>query len=66
MSKWKNVPEERRKEIFAFNLARAADKEAAQDLHTLLTHLPPGQKKQLLKDEVCSAILTKYGITEDE
>lgn len=65
MSKWKNVPEKRRKEIFAFNMARAADKEAAQDLHTLLGALPPGQKKQLLKDETCAAILSKYGITEE-
>ena len=63
MSKWKNVPEKRRKEIFAFNQARAADKEAAQDLHTLLTSLPQGQRKQLLKDETCAAILSKYGIT---
>lgn len=54
-----------KKKIFAFNQARAADKEAAQDLHTLLTALPPGQKKQLLKDEVCSKILEKYGITEE-
>ena len=65
MSKWKHVPEERRKEIFAFNLARAADKEAAQDLHRLLNALPPGQKQQLLRDETCAAILTKYGITEE-
>ena len=63
MSKWKNVPEKRRKEIFEFNRARAADKEAAEDLHTLLSALPPGQKKQLLKDETCAAILNKYGIT---
>lgn len=54
-----------KKKVFAFNLARAADKEAAQDLHTLLSALPPGQKKQLLKDEVCSKILTKYGITAE-
>lgn len=52
-----------KKKVFAFNLARAADKEAAQDLHTLLDALPPGQKKQLLKDETCAAILNKYGIT---
>lgn len=63
MSKWENVPEKRRKEIFAFNQKRAADAEAAQDLHTLLSALPPGQKKQLLKDETCAAILEKYGIT---
>ena len=63
MSKWKNVPEKRRKEIFEFNKARAVDREAAEDLHKLLSALPPGQKKQLLKDETCAAILNKYGIT---
>ena len=65
MSKWENVPEKRKKEIFAFNRERAADKEAAQDLHKLLSALPPGQKKQLLKDETCAAILEKYGITSE-
>lgn len=65
MSKWKNVPEKRKKEIFEFNRARAADKEAAEDFHKLLSALPPGQKKQLLKDETCAAILEKYGITSD-
>lgn len=63
MSKWKNVPEARRKQIFAYNQARAADAEAAADLKALLDALPPGQKKQLLKDEACAAILSKYGIT---
>lgn len=66
MSKWKHVSEARRKEIFAFNLARAADREAAQDLHKLLNALPPGQKRQLLRDETCAAILTKYGVTQEE
>lgn len=63
MRKWNNVPEARRKQIFEFNKARAADKEAASDLNTLLNALPPGQVKQLLKNETCTAILTKYGIT---
>lgn len=62
MSKWDKVPEKRRKEIFAFNKQRAEDKEAADDLHLLLSALPPGQQKQLLKDETCAAILNKYGI----
>lgn len=62
MSKWKHVSEKRKKEIFEFNRARAADKEAAEDLHTLLNALPPGQVKQLLKNETCAAILRKYGI----
>lgn len=33
---------------------------------TLLGALPPGQVKQLLKDEVCAAILNKYGIGEGD
>lgn len=64
MSKWKHVSEERKKQIFAFNQQRASDAEAAADLKTLLSSLPPGQAKQLLKDEACAAILNKYGITE--
>ena len=63
MSKWKHLSDERKKQLFEFNKERAADKEAAEDLHTLLSALPPGQKKQLLKDETCAAILNKYGIT---
>ena len=62
MSKWPHVPEQRKKQIFAFNKQRAEDKEAADDLRLLLSALPPGQQKQLLKDETCAAILKKYGI----
>lgn len=62
MNKWSHVSEDRKKQIFAYNKARAADKEAADDLHALLEALPPGQVKQLLKDETCDAILKKYGI----
>ena len=54
---------ELRDRIIAYNREKAADKEAADDLHTLLSALPPGQAKNLLKDEVCGAILRKYGIT---
>ena len=54
---------ELRARIIAFNKARAADKEKAEDLLTLLGALPPGQVKNLLKDETCAAILGKYGIT---
>ena len=64
MSKWQHVPEKRKKEIFEFNRQRAADKEAAEDLHILLSAMPKGQQKQLLKDEKCKAILNKYGITD--
>ena len=49
--------------IIAYNRARAADREAADDLNALLRALPPGQVKQLLKDAQYAAILTKYGIT---
>lgn len=65
MSKWPNVPAKRKKQIFAFNRRNAENAEAAQDLHTLLSALPPGQQKQLLKNETCAAILSKYGIGEE-
>lgn len=55
---------ELRKRIVAYNKAMAANKEAADDLAKLLSALPPGQRKQLLKNKTCAAILTKYGITE--
>ena len=55
---------EMREKILAFNRARAQDKEKADDLMILLGALPPGQLKQLLKNETCSAILAKYGIGE--
>lgn len=54
---------ELRARIIAYNKARAQDKERAEDLMTLLGALPPGQVKNLLKDETCAAILSKYGIT---
>ena len=55
--------DELKKRIIAFNVERAANKETTDDLHTLLSALPPGQVKQLLKNETCAAILNKYGIT---
>lgn len=55
---------ELRAKIIAYNKARAADQEKAEDFMTLLGALPPGQVKHLLKDEVCGAILAKYGIEE--
>ena len=55
---------ELRNKIIAFNVARAADREKAEDLMTLLGALPPGQVKNLLKNETCAAILQKYGIGE--
>ena len=52
-----------KKRVLAYNQERAKDREAAQDLMTLLHALPPGQVKNLMKDETCAAILEKYGIT---
>lgn len=49
--------------VYAYNRARAADAEKANDLIALLNALPPGQVKQLLKDETCRGILQKYGIS---
>ena len=51
--------------VLAYNKERDADREKADDLMTLLAALPPGQVKNLLKDEACAAILRKYGIGEE-
>ena len=51
--------------VLAYNKERDADREKADDLMTLLSALPPGQVKNLLKDEACAAILRKYGIGEE-
>ena len=48
--------------VLAYNKERAADREKAGDLMTLLSALPPGQVKNLLKNETCAGILRKYGI----
>ena len=53
---------EMKEKILAFNRARIADKEKADDLQILLGALPPGQVKQLLKNETCAAILQKYSL----
>lgn len=50
--------------VLAYNKERAADREKADDLMTLLSALPPGQVKNLMKNEKCAAILRKYGIKE--
>lgn len=55
---------ELRKKIINYNRAMAANKEKADDLMTILGALPPGQAKNLLKDETIGPILEKYGITE--
>lgn len=48
--------------VLAYNRERAEDKEKADDLMTLLSALPPGQVKNLMKDETFVAILQKYGL----
>ena len=48
--------------------ARAAEiataETAAADFRALLDALPPGQAKQLYKDDTCAAILARYGVSE--
>lgn len=56
---------ELRAKIIAYNRERAADKEKADDLMTLLAALPPGQIRKLMKDEKCAAILRKYGVADE-
>lgn len=53
---------ELREKILKFNRERAADREKSEDMMTLLGALPPGQVKNLMKDERCARILEKYGI----
>lgn len=55
-----------KEKVLAYNKARAENEEKANDLMTLLNALPPGQVKQLLKDETCAKILEKYGITRED
>ena len=55
---------ELRNRIYQFNRERAVNAEKARDFMVLLDALPPGQVKNLLKDESCGAILRKYGIEE--
>ena len=50
--------------VLAYNKERAADREKADDLMTLLSAMPPGQVKNLLKNEACAAILRKYVVKE--
>ena len=49
--------------VLAYNREKVEQKDKADDLMVLLSALPPGQVKQLLKDETCARILEKYGIT---
>lgn len=64
MGKWDKVPSDRKKAIFTYNAARAADSAAAADMHTIATaisKLPPGQLKKLLTDDI-KGILSRYGV----
>lgn len=54
-----------RDKVLAYNRRRSEADERARDLMALLAALPPGQVKNLMKDETCAAILGKYGVTED-
>ena len=50
-----------RTEAMAQEIRENAEK--AGDFQTIIDNLPPGQVKNLLKDEVCGPILEKYGVT---
>lgn len=59
------MPNPWKQRVLAYNKKRAQADEKAADLMTLLNALPPGQIKNLMKDENCAAILQKYGIIEE-
>ena len=44
------MPNPWKAKVLAYNRERAADREKADDLMTLLSALPPGQVRNLLKD----------------
>lgn len=54
-----------KEKVLRFNKKRALADEKASDLMTLLGALPPGQVKNLLKDETCARILEKYGVSAE-
>lgn len=53
--------QKQRTEKMAQEIRQNAEK--AGDFQTIIDNLPPGQVKNLLKDEVCGPILEKYGVT---
>lgn len=57
------MKQELRERIVAYNKSLAESREKADDFMALLSALPPGQVKNLLKDETIAQILKKYGIT---
>lgn len=56
------MKKEMREKIINYNRTVDEAKEKADDLMTILGALPPGQAKNLLKDETIGPILKKYGI----
>lgn len=57
------MKDELRNRIIAYNKSVAQNKEKADDLMTIISALPPGQVKNLLKNPTIGPILEKYGIT---
>ena len=57
------MKDELREKILNFNRVMASNKAKANDLMTILGALPPGQAKNLLKDEPIGPTLRKYGIS---
>lgn len=39
--------------------------EKANDFQKIIDNLPPGQVKNLFKDEICGPILEKYGVSNE-
>lgn len=54
---------ELKQKILEYNRKRKETDEKANDFQTILDNLPPGQVKNLLKDEVCGPSLEKYGVS---
>lgn len=57
------MKQELRERVIAYNKSLAESREKANDFMALLSALPPGQVKNLLKDETIAQILKKYVIT---
>lgn len=54
---------ERKKAILQFNAERAKDRQAAEDIMTLMNALPNGVRKQQAKKAVVQEIFDRYGIS---
>lgn len=54
---------ELRDKIIAYNRSVAKNAEMADDLMTIISAMPPGQAKNLLKDATIGPILEKYGVS---